>query len=643
MVDKVVKLEDAVSAINDGDTVCVSGFVGIGTPECLLRGIQDRFLEEAMPKDISLLFAAAPGDGQERGLNRLAIPGLVKRAIGGHWSLVPKLGVMAINNEIEAYNLPLGCISQLYRDIAAGKPGMYSKVGLHTFVDPRQTGGAINDLTTKPLVELQYIDEEEWLFYRSIPVDVALIRGTTADRQGNITMEREALTLDMLAIAMAAKNSGGLVIAQVERLAATGTLDTRQVVIPGNLVDCVVIAEPEEHLQTYSTPYEHAFSGRIKADVAHVQPMVLNDRKIIARRAAMELPINGVVNLGIGMPEGVSAVANEERIIDNITLTTEAGVFGGIPQSGLDFGAAINASAVIQTNQQFDFYDGGGLDLACLGMAEVDARGDVNVSCFKGRFAGAGGFINISQNARKVVFVGTFTAGGLKVEVAGGELKILQEGRNRKFLEKVEQITFNGEYSSMQGKEVLYITERCVFRLCDSGLELTEIAPGIDLEKDILGQMNFTPLIRDVKLMEASIFSEQRMKLRRMLLDIPLKDRLVHDKDNNIVFANLSGLRIRADEELEALHDELHVFFKGIGKKVNLVSNHDGVDVSADMEPKFINMMQQLERDYYLTASRYSTSAFLRQKLGKDLKKRSISPHIFETREEAASFVSGNK
>lgn len=639
MVDKVVKLEDAVAAINDGDTICVSGFVGIGTPECLLRGVQDRFLQEAMPKDISLLFAAAPGDGQDRGLNRLAIPGLVKRAIGGHWSLVPKLGALAMCNEIEAYNLPLGCISQLYRDIAAGKPGMYSKVGLHTFVDPRQTGGAINECTTKPLVELKKIDDEEWLFYRSIPVDVALIRGTTADNQGNITMEREALTLDMLSIAMAAKNSGGLVIAQVERIAATGSLDPRRVVVPGNLVDCVVVAEPEEHLQTYSTPYDHAFTGRMKADVGHVQAMDLNERKIIARRAAMELPINGVVNLGIGMPEGVSAIANEEGIIDNITMTTEAGVFGGIPQTGLDFGASLNASAVIQTNQNFDFYDGGGLDLACLGMAEADGLGDVNVSCFKGRFAGAGGFINISQNARKVVFVGTFTAGGLKVEIVNGELNILQEGRSRKFIESVEQITFSGSYANSQTKEVLYVTERCVFKLVESGLELIEIAPGIDLQKDILDRMDFVPLIRDVKPMCPAIFKENRMKLRSYLLDIPIDDRLAYDKESNILFANLSGLKVCDNEDLEVLEEQLLVFFNNIGQKVNIVSNYDGIDISAKMQGKFINLIQRLDEEFYLTASRYSTSAFLRQKLGKDLKNRSISPHIFETRAEAASFI----
>ena len=639
MVDKVVRLEDAIATVDDGDTVCVSGFVGIGTPECLLRGLQERFLAHAAPKDISLLFAAAPGDGKDRGLNRLAIPGLVKRAIGGHWSLVPKLGAMAMRNEIEAYNLPLGCISQLYRDIASGKPGMFSKVGLRTFVDPRQSGGAINECTTKPLVELKELDGEEWLFYHSVPVDVALIRGTTADRLGNITMEREALTLDMLPIAMAAKNSGGLVIAQVERIAAAGSLDPKQVIVPGNLVDCVVVSEPDEHHQTYSTPYQHAFTGRMRADIDHVQPMELNERKIIARRAAMELPVNGVVNLGIGMPEGVSAVANEEGIIGNITLTTEAGVFGGVPQSGLDFGAAVNADAIIQTNQQFDFYDGGGLDLACLGMAETDADGNVNVSRFKDRFAGAGGFINISQNARKVVFVGTFTAGGLKVEIANGQLKIVQEGRNRKFTKAVEQITFNGQYAAEQDKDILYVTERCVFRLTHAGLQLAEIAPGIDLKKDILDQMDFEPVIDNPKQMDVRIFRDARMKLRSQLLDIPMSDRLYYDKQQNIVFVNLSGLLIESDEDLSNFDRDLNKFFSTLGTKVNLVSNYDGISIAPRMAAKFANVLGQLEYDYYLTATRYTTSAFLRQKLGQDLKNRSISPHIFETRQEAADYV----
>jgi len=639
LVDKVVSLEDAIATIDNEDTVCVSGFVGIGTPETLLRGIEERFVTRQEPKDISLLFAAAPGDGKEKGLNRLAKPGLIKRAIGGHWSLVPKLGAMAVANEIEAYNLPLGCISQLYRDIAARKPGMFSKVGLHTFVDPRQTGGAINDITKKPLVEVKELLGEEWLFYHSIPVDVALIRGTTADPAGNITMEREALTLDMLPIAMAAKNSGGLVIAQVERIAAKGSLNPREVKVPGNLVDCIVVAEPDEHWQTYQTQYEHGFSGRMKIVVDQVKPMELSERKIIARRAAIELPINGVVNLGIGMPEGVAAVANEEDIIDHITLSTEAGILGGVPQSGLDFGAAVNADAVIQTNQQFDFYDGGGLDLCCLGMAETDQHGNVNVSMFKKRFAGAGGFINISQNARKVLFVGTFTTGGLQVKAEDGKLQIIQEGRAKKFEENVEQITFNGSFAAEQGKEVLYITERCVFKLVEEGLELIEIAPGIDLERDILNQMNFRPIMCDIKEMDMRIFREKTMKLRRQLLEIPLADRLYYDAEQNIVFSNLSGLEISTKEELEELSDALNEFFRNLGRKVNIIANYDGISIAPKLSAKFANALSQLEYDYYLTTTRYTTSAFLRQKLGEDLKQRSIQSHIFETQQEAAAYI----
>jgi len=593
MVDKVVSLDSAIATIDDEDTVCISGFVGIGTPETLLRGIEERFVTRQAPKNLSLLFAAAPGDGKEKGLNRIAKPGLIKRAIGGHWSLVPKLGAMAIANEIEAYNLPLGCISQLYRDIAAGKPGMFSRVGLHTFVDPRQTGGAINDITKEPLVEVKELLGEEWLFYHSIPVDVALIRGTTADPSGNITMEREALTLDMLPIAMAAKNSGGLVIAQVERIAAAGSLNPREVIVPGNLVDCVVVAEPDEHWQTYQTPYEHGFSGGMKSIVDHVAPMELNERKIIARRAAMELPVNGVVNLGIGMPEG----------------------------------------------QQFDFYDGGGLDLCCLGMAEVDQAGNVNVSMFKKRFAGAGGFINISQNARKVVFVGTFTAGGLKVKAEGGQLEIMQEGKARKFEEAVEQITFNGRFAADQDKEVLYITERCVFKLTGDGLELIEIAPGIDIEKDILAQMNFEPIMLDVKEMDARIFRQKPMNLRKQLLEIPFTDRLYYDEPQNIVFSNLSGFEINTKEELEAFNTAANDFLSGIGQKVNVIANYDGISIAPKLSAKFANILSQLEYDYYLTSTHYTTSAFLRQKLGEDLKQRSIQPHIFETQQEAAAFI----
>ncbi|MEM7243489.1 MAG: CoA-transferase [Pseudomonadota bacterium] len=639
MVDKVVSLSDAMAVIKDGDTICVSGFVGIGTPEALLRGLEERYDTTQTPHNLSLLFAAAPGDGKEAGLNRIAKEGLIARAIGGHWSLVPKLGKLAVDNKIAAYNLPLGCISQLYREIAGGKPGMFSKVGLNTFVDPRQIGGAINDRSTDRLVELKQLDGEDWLFYRSVPIDVALIRGTTADKYGNVTMEREALTLDMLAIAQAAKNSGGLVIVQVERLAAEGSMNPRDVVVAGNFVDCVVVADREDHKQTYATPYEHAFTGRLRGVVDELPEMDFSDRKIIARRTAMELPINGVVNLGIGMPEGVGAVANEEEIIDHITLTTEAGVLGGVPQSGLDFGAAINAHSITQTAQMFDFYDGGGLDMACLGMAEVDASGNVNVSRFKDRFAGAGGFINISQNARKLVFVGTFTARGLKVSSADKMLSIDTEGAMRKFIPQVEQITFNGRYAAEKGQQVLYVTERCVFRLTLEGLELIEVAPGVDVARDILAHMEFTPIINTPGQMDAALFSPDLMGLKKLLINVKMEDRLTFDEATNTVFINLAGTTIETRDDLAEHERVMHHFFGALGRKVNIISNFDGRVIAPKMRAAYADFQAELERKYFLNAARYTTSAFLRQKMGQDLKARDLAPHIFETAAEAAAFI----
>src|SRR5215831_1185404 len=436
--NKIVSAGEAIAIIRDGDTLCVSGFVGIGTPDELILALERRFLKERHPSALTLMFAAAPGDGKERGLNRLAHKGLLKRVVGGHWSLVPKIAELALDNAIEAYNLPLGCVSHLYREIAAQRPGAISKVGMRTFVDPREQGGKLNSVTTEDLVELMTIDGQEWLRYKAFPINVALIRGTTSDPNGNVTMEREALILDNLAAAMAAKNSRGFVIAQVERIAAAESLNPREVQIPGILVDCVVLAESKNHLQTYGTQYNHAYSGRQRVPLDRVEPMRFDERKIIARRCAFELPMGGVVNLGIGMPEGVAAVAAEERILKYVTLTAEPGIVGGIPQGGLDFGAALNPDAVIQQNQQFDFYDGGGLDLACLGMAQADAEGNVNVSRFGRKLAGAGGFINISQNAKKLLFAGTFTAGGLQIELADGKLAIAREGRSRKFMDAVE-------------------------------------------------------------------------------------------------------------------------------------------------------------------------------------------------------------
>ena len=464
-----------------------------------------------------LSLAAAPGDGAERGVNRLAHPGLIRRIIGGHWGLVPKLGALAIENRIEAYNLPLGVMSQLFREIAGGRGGLLTRIGLGTFIDPRQDGGRLNACTQEELVELVTLGGEEWLWYKPFTIDVALIRGTTADAHGNVSMEREALTLDNLAVATAAHNCGGMVIAQVERLSDAGALSPRQVEVPGVLVDYVVVAEPEDHRQTWATAYSPAFAGQVRANLGRVETMPLDARKIIARRAALELPKDGVVNLGIGMPEGVARVASEEGMLGHMTLTAEPGVIGGMPQGGLDFGAAVNNHALLRQNQQFDFYDGGGLDLAVLGMAEVDAKGHVNVSKFGPKLAGVGGFVNISQSARRVVFTGTFTAGGLKASVSDGVLNIDTEGRVGKFTEAVEQITFNGEIAATRQQQVLYVTERCVFELTPRGLRLAEVAPGIGIERDILALLPFDVIVDNPMLMDARIFRPEPMDLARQL------------------------------------------------------------------------------------------------------------------------------
>jgi len=621
---KIVSAADAMALVRDGDTVASSGFVGIGFAENLAVALEQRFLATGTPRGLTLVYAAGQGDGKTRGLNHFGHEGLVARVIGGHWGLVPALGKLAVENRIEAWNLPQGVISYLFRDIAAGRPGHLTRVGLGTFVDPRFGGGRINARTTEERVRLMTIDGEDFLFYKAFPIDVALIRATTADTDGNLTLEREALTLESLAIAMAVRNSGGIVVAQVERVAEAHSLSPREVKIPGILVDCVVVAErPEYHQQTFAEPYSAAFAGEIRLPAASVEPMAPGVRKVIARRAALELRPNAVVNLGIGMPEGVAAVAAEERVIDLITLTAEPGVIGGIPAGGLNFGAAVNTQAVIDQPYQFDFYDGGGLDIAILGLAQADAQGNVNVSRFGPRLAGAGGFINISQNAKTLVFVGSFMANGAS-----------------KFVAEVEQRSFSGREAFARGQPVLYVTERAVFGLHESGLELLEVAPGLDPERDVLALMQFRPVIeRAPALMDAAIFGSATMGLRARLLLVPLADRFAFDAAQRTMFINFEHLAIRSADDVDAVRQEVERHLAPLGERVFAVVNYDHFQLDAEVEDAWAQMVRALMDRFYLNVTRYTTSGFLRAKLGPALAARGVAPHIYETAAEARAKV----
>ncbi len=511
----IITAQEAASMVSDNMMVTASGFVASDMPEALTKALEARFLETGSPKNLTLFYATAQGNRDGSGADHFAHEGMTKRVIGGHWNMVPNLGKLVLENKIEGYNLPQGTLSQLYRDIAGHRIGTITHVGLNTFADPRIEGGKLNSISTDDLVEVVNILGEEKLLYKAFPIDIGFIRGTYADENGNITMEHEVASLEATSIAQAVKNSGGKVIVQVEKVVENGCLDPKLVKVPGIYVDAVVVCEdPKDHEQCVGCEYDGSMTGDFRVPLSSLQYPKLSAKKVIGRRAAMELKENSVVNLGIGIPEYISMVANEEGIGDYMTLTVEAGPIGGVPQGGPKFGGSVNAEAILDQPYQFDFYDGGGVDYAFLGLAQADQDGNINVSKFGPRIAGCGGFVNITQNAKRVFFCGTFTAGGLAVEFENGSLKIVKEGREKKFIDHVEQITFSGAYANKTGQPVLYITERAVFELRADGVYLTEVAPGIDIQTQIIDLMGFVPRMDgQPKLMDARIFKDELMGL----------------------------------------------------------------------------------------------------------------------------------
>lgn len=520
---KIITAKEAAALIPDNARIAFGGFLGYGCPEEVLRAIRTSFEETGHPKDLTLLKGVSIGDKGERGINRLAAEGLLKCVICSHFGLEPDVAKMAAENKIFSYMLPLGTITDWLRTVASRKPGLITKTGLRTFVDPRIEGSKGNELTKEKggdIVSLIEVNGEECLFYKTAPLDACVIRGTYADEDGNISMTREAIHGEQLEIAAATHNSGGIVIVQVENVVSRGSIDPRDVKIHGFMVDYVVEAEPENHPQTFtSNTYMPELTGDIRVPIDQFNKMPLNERKICGRRAALELKKDTLVNLGIGMPDAVAAVAAEEGIFSKFTLSIESGVLGGVPLGGLALGGSINPEAFYKMADILNVYDGGGLDMAVLGLAEMDEKGNLNVSKFNGKVVGPGGFINISQPTPFVIFTGTFTAGKSDIRIENGKLNIVKDGTVLKFKKQVEQITFSGEMATKNKQKVMIVTERAVFLWTKDGLMLTEYAPGVDVEKDIIGKMEFRPLISpELKEMDAAIFQDEPMGQERFMM-----------------------------------------------------------------------------------------------------------------------------
>lgn len=515
---KFVSSEEAVNLIQDGMTTATVGFTLMGVAEEILSEIERSFLQKGSPKSLTLLHAAGQSD-TKNGLEHFAHEGLLKRIIGSHWGFAPQISRLIQDNKIEAYALPQGRIVNLYKAMGGGAPGLLSPIGLNTFVDPRVEGGKMNLRTQncEHLVELLEVNKRPYLFYKAIPVDIAIMRGTTADENGNITMEEEAVKLEALSAALAAHRFGGMVIVQVKRVAKRGSFHPKEIIVPGIFVDAVVVVKSPEnhHRQTAGTVFDPSYNGDIKTPEASFQSIPLNIRKVIGRRAIQEVKPGAIINLGTGIPgDTVGHIGAEEGILNDLVLTVESGTIGGIPEGGTDFGIARNPEAIINHMDQFDFYTGCGVDVTFMGAAEVDKEGNVNASKFGSRVAGCGGFIDITQMAKKVVFCLSFTVGRSDINVEDGRLKIKKDGLPKKFLPRVNQISFSGEFANQRSQRVLYVTERAVFELTSEGLTLTEIAPGVDLYHDVLEKMQFKPKINPhLKQMSSEIFQQGPMGL----------------------------------------------------------------------------------------------------------------------------------
>lgn len=506
-------LREIVASLPDGATVAISGAGGgLLEPDEAFRAFEEAFLSSGRPRGLTLIHALGMGDRKEKGVNRFAHEGMVAKVIGGHWIWSPAMLKMAQQNKIAAYCLPSGVLTHLFREIGAKRPGLFTHVGLGTFCDPRLQGGRCNAAARDPVVELMKIDGKDVLRYLPFKVDVAIIRGTVADAQGNISAREEPANLDSYEIALAAKACGGIVIAQVRETVAQGGIRPREVSVPGVLVDFVLPSPGQS--QTYHGPYNLALAGL--SDGAERFETVTESqltRRIVTERAAQELAKGATVNFGFGMSAGVAEIVARRGTSNDYWFTIEQGIHGGQLLTGDLFGIAAHPAAIVNSSQQFDFYSGGLLDQTFLGLAEMDGTGSVNVSHFGGQISGPGGFIDISQGARRVVFCGSFDAKGARISVVEGKLRVDRGGEVKKLVKCVEGVTFSGPEALARRQRVTYVTERAVFELTEDGVELTEYAPGMDIETDILAQMEFRPVLRSPKLMDPDLFRDEAAKV----------------------------------------------------------------------------------------------------------------------------------